>query len=341
MRHPALMLVAIRLFIIALTVTWGGLTFAEPHADTRLGIRPDCENATGPFGRRNCLNAFGHRAVLELRRHVPAERLALIDHTVESIRRLERGLIAVEHDRGRAVRARVRAGRRPPVILYVQGYYFEDADEWFRPFARWLGMGIATYIFRWHHAQGLQEVSRSIVDAIGRIHMMHPEREVIVIAFCSGGIPATLAWQTLQSAARTPQELATFTRSHRLVTVATPFDGYGAPGFADVLDHVYGPIAVDIGQGTGGRELEHSSLSACAHHVTTDCRYDINACNFSHLSPSPQQLSHMPCLEQPVTAHPELTHIEVLDSVVERTLREAGLQPVWSNESAMPSLIDF
>lgn len=143
-------------------------------------------------------------------------------------------------------------------------------EAWVKPLDWALQQNRPVYFFKWDNDRSIPAISDTFAEALKMVMADHSQN-ITLIGHSVGGVIAYLAFEQL------PPELQQRVDLH---TVASPFNGYGAPGFFAFLTTLgWGRAAGD----TAGGMLPHHEgplpALACHRWVTTNCRLDKHACS--------------------------------------------------------------
>lgn len=198
-----------------------------------------------------------------------------------------------------------------PVFFFIQGLFYGKAFEWYRPFY-WLNKSeVGSYLYRFPPLVSTKRMAQDIEVSVKILLRAYPERNIEVVAFSAGGIPALMAWEKLQESLGED-----FKRIH-LTTAATPLGGYDVPKFIDKLSGIFPFMSLNHDLMTGGDgKFKKMGLSRCSHIVTTNCDLDVHACN-----KNPQLLEQMPCGLDNTLLSDQFSHHQALESAVEDLLQ--------------------
>jgi len=119
-----------------------------------------------------------------------------------------------------------------------------------------------------------------------------------------------------------------------LYTIASPFNGYGAPGIA-VLAKLFMPaLTIDVGMGLG-KEIKSQRLKNCQHFINTNAKLDYHSRRLGRNFPQffnrdkskkwkhwqqAYQNADMPCGNENTFLSDHNTHDDLIYSVIDNTL---------------------
>jgi hypothetical protein len=209
-------------------------------------------------------------------------------------------------------------------ILFVQGLDFRPLPfEWVEAFDETFKTQASTYFFKWSRRRPFQENVGLLKESILELLAKPEISELKIVAYSAGGVLAVVSVNDIA-------DLMLLSRLS-LVTVASPFYGYGMPAITVLGTPFVGGTTIQLGRGIQHLEQNFGQLAHlkhCVNWVTTNCDQDKNACLLGNeLYPQLGMASGhtvLPCGEGNVmTADSHETHYSALVTVVANLISQA------------------
>ncbi len=209
------------------------------------------------------------------------------------------------------------SGEGSPVLL-IHGLYYEDfASEFLRPIHSLIGKKRNSYFYKWDKRFSIEKHRDQFIEAIKTILNKHPDQKLTIIAYCAGGIIATLALYKIYD-----EEISKRIYLH---TMASPFFGYNAPNMAFMGVPFVGSTTIAIGKGAY-KKFIHPKLKECHNWINTNCELDQHACDYKgmnpELGPSFQEIKNPPCGIENTTTFNDENHGSIINRVFFEIMRD-------------------
>ncbi len=161
-----------------------------------------------------------------------------------------------------------------PTILFVQGLDFRPLPfEWVMAFDGIFKTRTSTYFFKWSQRRPFRENVDLLRESVLELLAKPETSELKIVAYSAGGVLAVVSVSDIA-------ELMVLSRLS-LVTVASPFYGYGMPAITVLGTPFVGGTTIQLGRGIQHLKPKIQTLAKlkyCVNWVTTNCDLDKNAC---------------------------------------------------------------
>ena len=194
---------------------------------------------------------------------LPHADRARILRAFEQIHRAKRGLVQM-----------TPSNAELPTILFVQGLDFRPLPfEWVMAFDGIFKTRTSTYFFKWSQRRPFRENVDLLRESVLELLAKPETSELKIVAYSAGGVLAVVSVSDIA-------ELMVLSRLS-LVTVASPFYGYGMPAITVLGTPFVGGTTIQLGRGIQHLKPKIQTLAKlkyCVNWVTTNCDLDKNAC---------------------------------------------------------------
>jgi len=219
--------------------------------------RPNIPEARAGEGKKERLDAYNEQLGRSFFEEATPELQRQILGSMELIESSPRGLVPLSSG----------AGSKGLVFLFVDGLSW-GGYPWYKPLALIQRYQSRAYLFKRNESDSLRAASQDLADQVGRLHSQYPDRKIIIIGYCTGGVITAYTVANLL----TPS----LKESVYFHTVASPLAGYGAPAIANIAKPFVGKMTIDIGRGVL-KDLPPGT-QRCHQWITANCGLDIHAC---------------------------------------------------------------